>query len=876
MSSQKEQFKNNQVLLWGLKQANEDLLKEYDKGNKNPNSVSKKKSKKSKNESESESDEEMEESKVSKAKKSAKSKKTDVMPKVEKKVVRKFNLDDEYTYKDLDFLNSEYDRIEELFGNVSPEEEDELMDLQDKLYNLIEGLTAMKELTEKMEGQGVYEEETDIESDLDDEPDYNDKRLIGGAIERQLKKKEQSEIDGYEKQIEELEEAYKKVKNDAKFTKRNKITNDISDLRVKIRKIKTLPKVEFEIERLKEALKNKEITKSEFEDMKDGTERSYGISQLDIFRENKVKQSDYEKNKDKILKIKGELQMYVLSNPRFDQEAYNNINNLLGIGKYDEAEKAFNKFIGKPEPKETKMVHTTKAKETKMVHTTKARIAKGSEEAKAIGQRLAEARRKKKEALEQTEEYKKKKEAEEAEKKAKEEEAYKKLKPWFYIGDIPKGYREATQEEAIQFRKVSEYGKYKVDSTMYEIFENYNILLSYNLTKFQVNLYLNLARKKAIKALEDIEINRDRDDPRYTEAQKEKYNSKLELAKHDYKLMNKAYNWLLKQYVPNYKKVNIQLPPKPEIKLTRNEVEFVPQPKVVIDERTGKPVVYKNGIEVIEPEEPELLYFYRGSDELKLKPKFFDDNKHLKSKYAEKLYKKHILLPSKYYNEEDAKKYFFNPKETLGGAIIPSYIKRFIPVDVDYKSTKFTRKVQAIIDNVGNEQIKSIVIERTPVPETIKTAINVISQGEFNKQLKDKNYDQLFHLRLIIHTDKNKFSIEKNENINMDMNPSMTSNGESKTIFINKHITLNEMIKNAVDRVGEKWFYTYDGVSNNCQDFCLVLLKSSNIGSSDDYIFIKQNTADLFVNMRATGKLMKNITDTYGKLRGFLGGDIYH
>ena len=84
------------------------------------------------------------------------------------------------------------------------------------------------------------------------------------------------------------------------------------------------------------------------------------------------------------------------------------------------------------------------------------------------------------------------------------------------------------------------------------------------------------------------------------------------------------------------------------------------------------------------------------------------------------------------------------------------------------------------------------------------------------------------------------------------------------------------MIKNAVDRVGEKWFYTYDGVSNNCQDFCLVLLKSSNIGSSDDYIFIKQNTADLFVNMRATGKLMKNITDTYGKLRGFLGGDIYH
>jgi hypothetical protein len=708
MSSQKEQFKNNQVLLWGLKQANEDLLKEYDKGNKNPNSISKKKTKKSKNESESETDEEIEESKASKVKKSSKSKKAEEIPKVEKKIVRKFNVDDEYTYKDLDFLNKEYERIEELFGNVSPDEEEELMDLQDKLYNLIEGLTAMKDLTEKMGGQGVYEDETDIDSDLDDEPDFNDKQ--------------------------------KKVR---------KMTG-------------------------------------------------------------------------------GEIKK-----PKLQQEKINK-------------------------------------------QTTKSRVEKGSEQALSVGQKLAEARRKKKDALEQTEEYKKKKEVEEVERKAKEEEAYKKLKPWFYLGDIPKGYREATQEEAIQFRKVSEYGKYKVDSTMYEIFENYNILLSYNLTKFQVNLYLNLSRKKAIKALEDIEINRDRTDSKYTEAQKEKYNSKLELAKHDYKMMNKAYNWLLKEYVPNYKKVNIQLPPKPEIKLSRNEVEFVPKPKVVIDERTGKPVVYKDGIEVIEPEEPELLYFYRGSEELKLKKKFFDDNKHLKSKYADKLYKKNILLPSKYYNKEDAKKYFFNPKETLGGAIIPSFVKRFIPVDVDYKSTKFTRKVQAIIDEVGNEQIKSIVIERTPVSETIKTAINVISQGEFNKQLKDKNYDELFHLRLIIHTDKNKFSIEKNENINMDMNPSMTSNGESKTIFINKHITLNEMIKNAVDKVGEKLFYTYNGVSNNCQDFCLVLLKSSNIGSSDDYIFIKQNTADLFVNMRATGKLMKNITDTYGKLRGFLGGDIYN
>lgn len=49
---------------------------------------------------------------------------------------------------------------------------------------------------------------------------------------------------------------------------------------------------------------------------------------------------------------------------------------------------------------------------------------------------------------------------------------YKKLKPYYWIGNIPDGYREATEEEAILNKKVSWFGKKKISR---ELFNTYNI-----------------------------------------------------------------------------------------------------------------------------------------------------------------------------------------------------------------------------------------------------------------------------------------------------------------------------------------------------------------------------------------------------------------
>lgn len=110
----------------------------------------------------------------------------------------------------------------------------------------------------------------------------------------------------------------------------------------------------------------------------------------------------------------------------------------------------------------------------------KARFEKGSNEAKELSRKLVEAKRAKKQAII------------DLEKANEDKKIWKKdkLKPWFYIGDIPKGYREATEDEAIYHLKVSEFGKNIVDENKFLLFRDHRILLSDKKTKWEKEIYI--------------------------------------------------------------------------------------------------------------------------------------------------------------------------------------------------------------------------------------------------------------------------------------------------------------------------------------------------------------------------------------------------
>lgn len=63
----------------------------------------------------------------------------------------------------------------------------------------------------------------------------------------------------------------------------------------------------------------------------------------------------------------------------------------------------------------------------------------------------------------------------------------KKLKPYYFIGTIPDGFREATQEEAILNKKVSWFGKNKVSRELYNIHNVTGTLFIPNLDPQQIN-----------------------------------------------------------------------------------------------------------------------------------------------------------------------------------------------------------------------------------------------------------------------------------------------------------------------------------------------------------------------------------------------------
>jgi len=434
--TEKQAFENNEVLLWGESKASKKLLDQYDTGNKNPRSMTRKI-------------------------------KDDVIkPKKIKK--RVFNENDKYTKKDKDFLKSELKRVEKEQGTANEDEIDDLMDLQDKIEEIIDNLE-------------------------------DDEEAVGGAIHT--------------------------------------------------------------------------ITGTGYP--KGSPEALAWAQKMKAAREAKKA-------------------------------------NLPGVAP-------------------------------KVVKATKARYEKGSEQAKEAARKMVEARKKKaadKKAIEDN-------------KKAKTELTKKpKGKPWFYIGDIPKGYREATQDEAIEKKMVSIYGKYLIDEDRWILYRDYDILLTYTKKPQEIIWTMNGLERRVMKSLKEIEIIKGRiDNGKYT---KEIGNNKLENEIYLKKKLASGYNWYLKLISrltdkPYVRKV-FELEKPREIKLTKGTPPEY-KAKVIIDPRTGKPA--EKTIKV------KYLAFMRGDDIINLKETYFDNDNKLLPKRAEQLFKKNIILDKDLYTEDDYNKFTY-------------------------------------------------------------------------------------------------------------------------------------------------------------------------------------------------------------------------
>lgn len=167
-----------------------------------------------------------------------------------------------------------------------------------------------------------------------------------------------------------------------------------------------------------------------------------------------------------------------------------------------------------------------------------------------------------------------------------------------------------------------------------------------------------------------------------------------------------------------------------------------------------------------------------------------------------------------------------------------------------------------LLEQIGNEEIKSIKIIRTPLTSFTQGFLNTISLGQFEK-ISKKYYDQIFHLSLWIN---DKYNLEKNSVIAFNQKNPQEQKSEIKQVsMIPTGLTFETLIDKTKARMGDK-FGPYDAQSNNCQDFLTNIFKANNIGDESDLKFIKQDTKEIFQQLPEFSKVLGNLATKVGSI----------
>ena len=99
----------------------------------------------------------------------------------------------------------------------------------------------------------------------------------------------------------------------------------------------------------------------------------------------------------------------------------------------------------------------------------------------------------------------------------------------------------------------------------------------------------------------------------------------------------------------------------------------------------------------------------------------------------------------------------------------------------------------------------------------------------------------------------------------MELNPKPESKTETLNVSITKHITVNELLENTKQRMGDN-FFLYSAYNNNCQHFISNLLVANGLDTPENIAFVKQDTEQIFQNLDYLRKLSNTITDLAGRV----------
>jgi hypothetical protein len=182
-----------------------------------------------------------------------------------------------------------------------------------------------------------------------------------------------------------------------------------------------------------------------------------------------------------------------------------------------------------------------------------------------------------------------------------------------------------------------------------------------------------------------------------------------------------------------------------------------------------------------------------------------------------------------------------------------------------YIKSGYPRKVAQVMRDVGNFDITSMTIYRTPISSVIDKVVNFLSLGTFDQYKKNKGYDSMFHLYAVVKLSNGQsFLMEKNEVVNVDGRiPKTTDKTETMPVSLKK-ITLNQLLETAREKQGPHKFFVYSALDNNCQMWIKGLLQSSGMLTKELQEFIMQDIETYAKDNGLLSRVANAITDVAG------------
>ena len=193
-----------------------------------------------------------------------------------------------------------------------------------------------------------------------------------------------------------------------------------------------------------------------------------------------------------------------------------------------------------------------------------------------------------------------------------------------------------------------------------------------------------------------------------------------------------------------------------------------------------------------------------------------------------------------------------------------------------FRKLDFSNKIKKILKKYGNKKIVSIQIGRRPINNLIEKAFNIISLGKWNELRNKYYYDKLFHLFLVITLeDGTKLSLEKNDIVNMEENDSRCDLKNADCIKIDyetNSISVNNLVKKTLDRIGKEDFFIYDPFEKNCQIFVKSVLETFGLYDRNSENFVYQDIREIVKELPFYVKwTAKAITDTSSFVKKITG-----